>query len=165
MQETIQPAESDRKEFHITDRQSAEWLLRKLGNLRAERARIVAQSEALLRQLDADRDSLLHLYGGELEAWAREELQRRGGRRKTLHTLQGSLRFRNVPARLSITDERAAIDRAQQEGLPDSLYTQWRLDRDAYLRHATAHWEETGEYLDGVESHPERETFLIASES
>ena len=149
-------------DFHITDRNAAEWLLRKLGNLKAERTRVTLQAEAITRALDADRDRLLRLYGGELEEWARNELKDRKSRTKTLHTLQGSVRFRNVPSRLSIADEAAAIGYADEEELTSCLSLAWNLDRAAYLRLAEERFKETGELLDGIESHPERESFIIA---
>lgn len=158
------PAEpTDREEFHITDESSACWLLRQLANIQAEQQRIKAQAEAMIARLQTDHDRLTHLFGNELEAWARTELLRRGGRRKSLHTLQGSLGFRTVPASVRITDERAALDyaRARPEQFPRAVYTEERLRTGVYSVLAKRAMQQTGEVMPGVELIPEREAFRI----
>jgi hypothetical protein len=148
--------------FHITDEASALWLLRKLANLDAEKKRIKKQAEALLRTLDAETDSLKHLYMGELEYWAKEELEKKGNRRKTLHTLQGTLRFRHQEAYLAIEEEVPAIEYADNEELTHCLNLTWELNRSAYIALARKHFAETGELLPGVTHIPERESFTLS---
>ena len=152
--------EENREEFHITSEAAALWYLRKLANLEAETRRVKCQAERLIASLNSEAESLKRVYQGELEHWAREELSKKGNRRKTLHTLQGTLRFRHVPARLSIEEDTAAL-RYANESLPALVITRQELDRAAYLDEAKRRLEETGELLAGVERIPERETFTV----
>lgn len=146
--------------FHITNEAAALWYLRHLANLEAEARRVKRQAESMIAALDTEAEGLRRIYQGELEAWAREELKRKGSRRKTLHTLQGTLRFRQVPARLAI-DEPAAL-RYATESLPALVATRRELDRAAYLEEAKRRLQETGELLAGVDVAPEREAFSVS---
>ena len=153
--------EEERTEFHIDSERAALWYLRKLANLEAETRRVKCQAERLIASLNSEVESLKRVYQGELEHWAREELAKKGNRRKTLHTLQGTLRFRHVPARLSIEEDAAAL-RYAADNLPALVAIRQELDRAAYLDEAKRRLEETGELMEGVERVPERETFSIS---
>lgn len=145
--------------FHICDERSANWLLRKLGNIEAEQRRVQAQAEAICKSLDNDAASLRYLYGSQLEAWVRAELQRRGGRSKSLKLLQGTCSFRTVPRSLKITDEQAAKEYAQATAMPQAVEQIERLRTAVYCVLARRALEETGEVLPGIEIVPERESF------
>ncbi|MCX6382170.1 MAG: host-nuclease inhibitor Gam family protein [Armatimonadetes bacterium] len=153
--------EEKREEFHITSEAAALWYLRKLANLEAETRRVKCQAERLVASLNSEAESLKRVYQGELEHWAREELAKKGNRRKTLHTLQGTLRFRHVPARLSIEENGNALQYAT-ESLPAFVITRQELDRATYLDEAKRRLEETGELMEGIERVPERETFTVS---
>ena len=157
----MQTIEQEREEFHITSESAALWYLRKLANLEAERQRVKRQAERLVAALDTEAESLKRGYAGELEHWAREELKRKGSRRKTLDTLQGTLRFRHVPARLSLEENGNAL-RYAADNLPALVVTRRELDRAAYLDEAKRLLEETGELMEGIERIPERETFTVS---
>jgi len=143
-----------RAEFHITDESSANWFLRKLANLENEKARVKAQAAKMIAEMDADTDRLRGLYEAELREFARAELERRGGRRKTLTLLQGSLSFRTVPASLRVDDAAAALDTAAAMG-------HIRVDEARYREAANEAQKTTGELLPGVVVVPERENFAI----
>ncbi len=153
--------EERREEFHITSEAAALWYLRKLANLEAETRRVKCQAERLVASLNSEAESLKRVYQGELEHWVREELAKKGNRRKTLHTLQGTLRFRHVPARLSIEEDTAAL-RFAADNLPALVVTRQELDRAAYLDEAKRRLEETGELMEGIERVPEREAFTVS---
>ena len=150
--ETTETAET----FCINSTDRANWLLRKIANLDTEKARVKAQAEAILHGLDTDREGLLYLYGSQLEAFTRQELERQGSRRKSLTLLQGTCSFRSVPARFTLSDPGAALFYAR-ENLPEAIKTVETLDRTAYLHRA----ETTGELLPGIESVPSREAFSL----
>ena len=150
--ETTETAET----FCINSETRANWLLRKIANLDTEKARVKAQAEAILHGLDTDREGLLYLYGSQLEAFTRQELERQGGRRKSLTLLQGTCSFRSVPARMSVNDPAAALLHAKAN-LPEAIKTVETLDRAAYVHRA----ETTGELLPGIESVPSREAFSL----
>lgn len=149
------------QEFHITDEASALWLLRKLANIEAEQRRVKRQAEALLNSLQSEAESLKHLYMGELEQWTREELSKRGNRRKSLHTLQGTLRFRHVEASLSLEDPTEALHHALSQEWEECRVSKWELNREAYLKQAEKHLQENDELLAGVRYTPEREAFSL----
>ncbi len=157
----MQTIEQEREAFHITDESSALWYLRKLANIEAEARRVKRQAESMIAALNSEAESLKRVYAGELEHWAREELKRKGNRRKTLHTLQGTLRFRHVAARLAIEEDTSATQYAV-ESLAECVATKYELNRAAYLEEARKRLEETGELLPGVQFAPERETFTVS---
>ena len=101
-------------EFHITDEAGANWYARKLATIEAERARVKAQAAKIVAQLDSDENSLRARFEAEAREWARQELARRGNRRRSLTLLQGTFAFRQVPAALRLADEAAALDYAER---------------------------------------------------
>ena len=141
-------------EFHITDEASANWLLRKLANLEAERARVKAQAARIVAQLDADEKHLRDLYEAEAREWARQELGKRAGRRRSLPLLQGTLAFRTVPPSLRVEDVAAALSTAAELGAV-------RVDVAAYRDAAITALQERGEILPGCVRDGEREHFAI----
>lgn len=147
--------------FHITDENAALWYLHKLANIEAEARRIRQQAERMITALNTESEGLKRVYQGELENWTREELKRKGNRRKTLHTLQGTLRFRHVPARLSIGEDTAAL-RYATESLRACIITKEELNRAAYLEEAQYRLDTTGELLAGVDITPEKESFTVS---
>jgi phage host-nuclease inhibitor protein Gam len=147
--------------FHITTDEAANWLLGKLANIEAEKARVRAQAEKITKQLDADAEGLRFLYAAELETYVKAKLAATGGRRKSVHFLQASCAFRTVPARLTVSDQAAALEWAR-ETLPAAVATRETLDSAAYLKTAQAKAEETGELLPGVEIAPARESFSVS---
>ena len=146
--------------FHITNEAGALWYLRRLANLEAEARRIRQQAERMITALESEAEGLKRVYQGELENWTRQELAKQGNRRRTLHTLQGTLRFRHVPSRLAI-DEPAAL-RYAAESLPALVVTRQELDRAAYLEEAKRRLEETGELMEGIDITPEKESFTVS---
>ena len=105
--EIDEPTE-DTEAFRIDSDAAAEWFLRKLANIEAEKQRVTQQAAKMLAALDADAQRLRHLYEGELQEYVRQELARTGNRRKSLHFLQGTAAFRTVPASVKIADVQAA---------------------------------------------------------
>ena len=146
--------------FAIDSEERANWLLRKLGNLEAEQARIKAQSAAMLKQVEGERESLMNRFGSELAQWTEEEIQRRGGKRKSLTLIQGTVAFRTVAESVKVAED--------AEQLPEALALaeQWeavetKIDRAAFLAKARAYLEETGEVAPGVVVTPAKESFSV----
>ena len=146
--------------FVIDSCDRADWYLRKVANLDAERARVKAQAAAMIAQIDSDAARLSHLFAAQLETFARAELERRGGRRKTLPLFQGTLCFRAAAARLSVAgqlDEPEVIDAARTA---DAL--RFGVDRGAYMKAAERHFQDTGELLPGIERTEAKESFSVS---
>ena len=135
------------------DADKADWLLKKIAGIDAEKALIKAQAEAMLRQLDQDRAGL-ERFIPQLREWGAAELERRGRGRRTLPLFHGSLSYRKVPAGLRVADEAAALNEATARGLV-------KVDAAGYRAAALEARKETGELLPGVEVVPEREHFGI----
>ena len=154
-QETTEP-----EPFCIDSDQRAEWLLRKLANLEAERVRVTAQAQAIVKQLTADAEDLHFLYGAQLESYCRAKLAQSGNRRRSVHFLQGTCAFRTVPAGLRISDQAAALHFAQDCGLGVVRHVA-TLDAAGYRDLAAKHLVDTGETLPGVETTPARDAFAI----
>src|SRR5579862_2500466 len=115
------PATTEQPEAFLIDTdERAEWLLRKLANLEAEKARVQAQAEQIVKQLDADAERLRFLFGAQLEEFCRRKIEQAGSRRKSVHFLQGSCCFRTVPASVKVTDSNAALCYAE-ENLPEAM--------------------------------------------
>ena len=156
MTQTIPETEpTERKEFHITTEEAANWYLRKQANIEAEKQRVKAQAEAIVKRLESDAESLRHLYEAELQEYVRQKLSESGNRRKSVHFLQGTCAYRTVPARLK-------MDEDYEGEYPAEFYeTTPVFQRAAYLCHAEERLQQCGELLPGVEVEPERETFSI----
>ena len=159
-QVSIMNSTEEQTSFHIDTEDKANWLLRKLANIDVEKERIRKQYETRTAQLDTDRAELLHLYGGELEAFARRELDSTRSRRKSLTLLQGTLSFRKVNASVRLFDALEAL-RWAEENRQDLLHVTPTLDTTGFRELATKTLEETGELLPGMEFLPEREAFSI----
>lgn len=119
--------------FAITDEGSANWYLRRMATIAAEKIRIAAQAEKMIAELDADAQGLKFLYQHQLEAYTRAELASRGNRRKTLHLLQGSCAFKTVPPSVRVGDPAAAFAYAKENALP-CIETTERLDNAEYKK-------------------------------
>ena len=131
MDEEERGGAQERPEFHIADEHSATWLARKLRQIEEEKAAVAAATARRLEELDADRAKLERRYLPELEAWARQEAERRHRKSVTLPLAGVVLSFRTVPAkpaRLVVADKTDAADTALLLGHAKQV-----ADLDAYL--------------------------------
>ena len=163
MDENLDITTVDLPPFCIDDMEKVEWLLRKLGNIEAEKKRVQAQAAAMVQQLDTDAGNLTRLFGDQLQAFVREELARRGGRRKSLTTLQGTCAFRLVPGGIRLTDPAAAFQHVKEQtgGYSELITLVEKLNLDQYRALAEQALNETGELLPGMEDVPDREAFSV----
>ena len=153
------PETQEREEFRIDSENAANWYLRKLANIEAEKRRVTQQAAEILRQLDADAENLRFLYDADLQEWTRQELARKGGKRKSLALLQGTACFRSVSASLKISDPAAALVHVIAIGA-DAIKRSIHLDAEKYRALAEAALKD-GELLPGVETVPARESFSV----
>ncbi|MCW3053837.1 MAG: Bacteriophage Mu Gam like protein [Chthonomonadales bacterium] len=149
--------------FHICDERSANWLLRKLANIAAEKRRVTAQADEILRQLDADAQRLQHLFGAELEQFARHTLATTGSKRRSLTLLQGTLSFRTIAPALRVSDTAAAIRWAKQHApaLVTTTTTE-EIDAKAFRDLAKIAKNTDGELLPGISISEGGENFSIS---
>ena len=87
MIDTMEPEveTTEAEQFQIDSDRAAEWLLRKLANIEAEKARVTAQAAAIVKSLDADAERLRFLFGSQLEAYCRAKMGQ--GRGKSVRFL------------------------------------------------------------------------------
>ncbi len=145
--------------FCIDSEDRANWVLQRMANVEAEKSRIKAQAAAILKQLETDRQGLEGRFGSELERWFREEVERRGGRRKSVMLLQGTGAFRTVPGGLRVCDAGLAASAANALN-PDRFFRR-EFDPSEYRKYAKEQLETTGEVVPGVETVPARESFSL----
>ncbi len=146
--------------FHVVDDRTADYLLRKLGNIDAEKRRVQAQTEEIVRQLDAAAAHLNGLYLEELEEYARARLASSGSRRRFLTLIQGTLAFRPVAPILCISDCTAALQWAK-DFAPHLVIVSEELDAEAFCNIANQTRNKVGELLPGVEITAAREEFCV----
>ena len=147
------------KGFHIDSDETADWYLKKKAALNAEEALIMAQAEAAVKRLQADRKSLENLYQSELEAYIAEKIANDKRGRKSVILPHGTCQFRRVPEGLKLADESAAAKAVlESDAYPGCCKV--ILDATAYRQLAEGRFE-NGELLPGMEVVPERESFSI----
>ena len=93
--------------FAIDDEKKATWAVRKIAEARAYARRVEAWAAAELRRAEREEQWLLRRFERDLEAWLRAELQRRGGRRRSIALPGGTLGLRQQPRKLQVMDEPA----------------------------------------------------------
>ena len=167
--------------FVIDDAQKASWVVRKIVEARKYGGRVQQWCERELRRAEQEEEWLLRRFGMELGVWAKGELDRVGGRRRSLNLPGGTVGFRLRPARVEVVDEQVAlawcrshlpialkvtVEANDQHGLEllrwhgqhaeDSRLRQYVL-REALNRHV----QETGEVPDGAGVRPAADQFYV----
>ncbi len=159
MNATIDTTLDELKPFTIDDEAKANWLLRKLGNIDSEVARVKAQADAIIRGLETDRERLLFLFEGQLKDLCRSMLGE-NGRSKSVKFLQGTCAFRTVPAGFKLTNEMTALAFVKTTH-PEAVKLIERVDWEAYKQLAQSAYQSHGKLLPGVDHVPARESFLL----
>jgi phage host-nuclease inhibitor protein Gam len=90
--------------FHVLDAESANFVIRKILEARRYGERAEAFAAAEMRRAQREEHFFWARFGGELEAWAKEQIAREF-RRKSLSLPSGTLGFRTEPQRLTVQDE------------------------------------------------------------
>jgi hypothetical protein len=163
MEETTTTTTTEGQPFMVTDRQSAEWALRKIAAKQAEIALVQAQAADMLRSLQSDLDSFTGRYQPQLENWARTALEATGGKSRTVKTLCGNLSFRTVPPRLVVESEADALQTAKLV-CPQAVVVvpaTEKLDKATLTAYAKERLETEGELLPGFTLTEERQSFAI----
>jgi hypothetical protein len=148
--------------FVIDSESAANWYLKKITLMQAEKDILKAQYEQRVKEIDTDKARLETMYQSQLEAWARREQETR--RRKTITLGYGTVSFRTVPAHVKVSDIDAAIEHAQTLG-EGFVFSVVKLDTAAYAKHCEKAMQEgenpNGVTLPGCEWIPTRESVSI----
>lgn len=143
--------------FCIDSAERANWLVRKVVQARAYGDKVRAWAIREQRRAEREEQQLTHLYGRQLEAWARQELGALNGRRRSIKLPGGKVGFRRIRAKLVIVDP-AAVLKWAKASFPDAIITTERISRTAIVARA----KETGEIPDqGVRIEPEQDRFFL----
>ncbi len=112
-------------DFHIRDKESAEWVLKRfldcdtaIAALDMEETAILANIDTVRRQHAARRKYLEWRFKAELASYANAVLRGRG---KTWTCAYGSVATRTVPPRIEIVDEAKAISWLRTRGLGNAI--------------------------------------------
>ena len=145
------------KAFCIDSEDRANWLVRKIVAARDYSERVKAWCEQEQRRAAREEQTLLFLFGRQIERWARSEVAKLRGMRKSLRLPAGSVGFRSVGPRLVVDDERAVLQWAKVH-LPDAVVVTEKLSKSVINEHA----EKLGVIPDeGIHMEPASEKFFI----
>ena len=167
--------------FHIDDEAKASWAVRKIVEAQAYGRRVQEWSALELRRAEREEQWLLRRFGPELEAWLRAQLQRQGGRRRSVALPGGTVGLRKQPPRLEVQDELALIAWCrkhlsealrvivQAEGWVAAELSRWHRKHaeQAHLKEQVLreplkqHVAETGELPDGAGMVPARDQLYV----
>ncbi len=142
--------------FHVRDEGSANWVLRKIAECRAYRDRVARWAQAETLRAERQEAFLMHRFGSELEAWAREQINKQHGRRRSIALPAGVLGLRREPTKLLVLDERALADWCRTH-LPAAI----KVTEAVLKTEVLAHVRGTGECPAGAELGGGEERFYI----
>ena len=157
--------------FQIDSEDRANWYLRSLGNIAAEKERVKANSAKMLADLTARENGLKSRHESDFMAFCKAELIRRKSKKKSLPLFQGVVSFKTQPASYSVCDPEAALVYARTF-LPDLIEQKPVLNTSAYTAASRASREtETldeptgelvpGDLLPGTQVKPSYESMSI----
>lgn len=152
----IEVLKSVPKEFCIDSEERANWLVKKIIAARDYSERVKSWCEQEQRRAAREEQTLLFLFGRQIEAWAKSEIAKLR-KRKTLSLPAGAVGFRSVGPRLVIDDEAVVLSWAKAN-LPDAVVVTEKLSKAVINEHA----EKVGVIPDeGVHLEPASEKFFI----
>ena len=146
--------------FHVHDAASANWVVRKIIESRTYAARVKAWAELEQRRAQREEDFLLRRFGGELEAWARQQVAEQHDGRRSVSLPAGSVGFRTEPRRLAITDDNRLIAWCRAN-LPCAIRVIESVPKTPLMEHIKL----TGEVPDGAELHGGGERFCVTAKN
>jgi hypothetical protein len=113
---------------------------------RAYRERVARWAQAETVRADREEAFLMHRFGAELEAWAREQIARQHGRRRSIALPAGVLGLRQEPTKLLIIDEQALVGWCRAH-LPTAI----KVTQTLLKSEIQTHIKSTGECPAGAE--------------
>jgi hypothetical protein len=146
------------KTFEINSEQTANWLVKKVIAAREYAERVKRFAEQEQRRAEREEKTLLFLFGRQIETWAKGEIEKLNGRRKSICLPAGTVCFRHEGAKLVIDDDEAVMGWARHH-CPMAIQTVEKLSKTA----VKAHFEKSGDMPDvGAHIEPEHERFRIS---
>ena len=146
--------------FTVRDAASANWVVRKIVEVRAYAERVKTWAELEQRRAQREDDFLLRRFGSELEAWARRQIAQQHDGRRSVSLPAGSVGFRVAPTRLAVTDEKRLLAWCRTH-LPSAIRTVESVPKTPLIEHLKI----TGECPDGTELQGGGERFCITAKN
>lgn len=144
------------KKFEVCDEKSANWLVRRIHNARQYSIHVKEFAQREQRRAEREEMTLFFLFGRQLERWARGEIEKLNGRRKSLCLPAGTVAFRTEAAKLVVDDE-AVLMAWAKKCCPEAIQVSEKLIKTPINEHFKA----CGELPDGCHLEPENDTFRI----
>jgi hypothetical protein len=144
----------EQEEFLIASEEEANAVLEEFARVDQTLQRLKRQYDKRTLELQEEYRQLTQKYGDALTSWARREMRERGGGKKTVTLLSGSVKFVKRAASLTLKDTDSALIYAVEKG-DNSLL---RVNMAKYLSEAKTHQRIYGSLLPGCAETPEQET-------
>lgn len=145
------------KQFAVVNEATANWVIRRIQSARTYAAHVEAWGQQELRRAEREEQTLFFLFGRQLEAWAKAEIEKLNGKGKSLNLPAGRIGFRKINSKLVIDDEKAVLAWCKSE-LPDAITVVERIAKTLIDEYAA----KTGVIPDeGVHVEPEAEKFYV----
>jgi len=145
------------KAFAIDCEAHANWLIRRIVIARQYAVRVQEWAEQESRRAQREEQTLLFLFGRQAEQWARVEIEKLSGRRKSMNLPAGTIGFRTMNPSLHVDDERVVLGWAK-EYCPAAVLVVEKLSRSVLK----AEFERHGVIPDnGAHVDPGGERFFI----
>jgi len=145
------------KKFCIEDESTANWLVRRVQSARQYSVRVREWADQEVRRAEREETTLMFLFGRQIEMWAKSEIEKLKGKRKSINLPAGAVGFRSVGPRLVVDDEGLVLKWAKHH-LPSAVVVTERLSKSVINEHV----EKVGEIPDeGVHVEPAAEKFYI----
>jgi hypothetical protein len=145
------------KQFAVVDAKTANWVVRKIVSAREYADHIKQWATLETRRAEREEITLMFLFGRQLEAWSKAEIEKLGGRKKSLSLPAGTVGLRTEPTRLIVDDEDVVLTWVRHH-LPDAVEIVEKLKKTIL----NDHFKHTGDVPDaGIHLEPEREKFYV----
>jgi hypothetical protein len=124
--------------FQVNNAATASWVVRKIVEARAYGIRVKQWAGRELCRAERDELWLMRRFGPELESWLRAELQRRGGRSRSVPLPAGTVGLRRQAAKLDLVDDSAVLAWAELH-LPECVRV--TVEADGPFARELAQWQ------------------------
>ena len=142
--------------FTADNEQSINWIVRRIVEARAYADRVEAFAAAENRRARREEAFFVGRFGLQIERWLLSELERRGGKAKSINLPAGRVGLRSVGPKLEVLDPDAVLAWAR-EHCPEAIKQTESLRKTPL----NEHFEATGELPEGVQIQPQRDDFYI----